>query len=674
MTKWRDKQSEPRMPELVERDIFRIGAFAVSKSLFHAALLFLVSVAVYGNTFQNAFFLDDFHYILENPHIRTIHPFWRHFVDPATTSSLLTHMHYRPLLPATLSITYWLFEHDVLGYHLHNLFFHLLSTVFLYLFLVRLLSFQEPSANETATRLLARNIAFFGALIFSIHPVSGFAVNYLCGRDNLMMLAFLLISLYIYVGMRRTTESLRGWIGTLLFLALSLLSKPNGIIAPLLVLTFEIIMARTRLRSPKLWMRIGAFGVVVALFLVVRQILLAGLDLPLWGTRGDSGFDARATYLMTQLKHHLFHYLRNFAWPFRIRALPNIEMNTQASNPMMWIGAAFVLGSLAAAWLSRKRMPIISFAIFAYWLLFCLTSSVLLTHQTVADRWMYPSLPFVSIVLSYAVFAFSQRKVGLVLAIITSLYFGASTFVMNRNYVSEFALWSHSASYGTTSMGYMNLGRAYIGKDDEKARFYFEKSLEVNPNAFLTEINLGLWHINHGEKEKGIELIRKGVRDSPPTTEGESRHWLALALKNVGRHNEALKEAKKAVSLNPNSARYLYDVVIISQRLNKYTEALTYLNRLEKIQPGYNNSRFLKGWCLHKLTRIDEAIEQYKLSIEQRPRYADAYFNLGYAYKKKGRYDEAIVYFEKYLKLMPNHSGAKTNLDECKRARRRRVE
>ncbi len=650
---------------------FRVGAFTISKSLAHAALLSLVCVAVYGNTFQNAFFLDDFHYIIQNPHIRTVHPFWRHFVDPTTTSSLLAHMHYRPLLPATLSITYWLFGHNVVGYHLHNLFFHLISTVFLYLLFVRLLSFPRPGANETASRTPIRNIAFFGALVFSIHPVSGFAVNYLCGRDNLMMLAFVLISLHIYVGMRLTTESPRGWAATLLFLTLSLLSKPNGIIAPLLVLTFEIVIVRTRLRSPKLWIRIGAFGAIVALFLVVRQVLLAGLDLPLWGTRGDSGFEARATYLMTQLKHHVFHYLRNFAWPFRIRALPNIEMNTQVSDPMMWIGAAFVLSSLAVAWLSRKKMPVIAFGILAYWLMFCLTSSVLLTHQTVADRWMYPSLPFVSLIVTYYVFVLSQGRVGLIITIIVASYFGATTFIMNRNYASELTIWSQSAKYGTTCMGYMNLGRAYLGKDDEKARFYFEKSLEVYPNAFLTEINLGLWYINHGEKEKGLELIRKGVRDSPPTTEGQSRYWLAHALKSIGRNNEALKEAKKATLLNPSSAQYLYEVVSLSQRLNKYTEALTYLDRLEKIQPGYNNSRFLKGWCLHKLQRIDEAIEQYKLSIEQRPRYANAYFNLGYSYKKKGRYDEAIVYFEKYLKLMPNHTGAKTNLEECKRARQR---
>src|SRR3972149_3517156 len=54
---------------------------------------------------------------------------------------------------------------------------------------------------------------------------------------------------------------------------------------------------------------------------------------------------------------------------------------------------------------------------------------------------------------------------------------------------------------------------------------------------------------------------------------------------------------------------------------------------------GHNNLGFVYG----KLSRVQEAIEEYQKAIRLKSDYADAYSNLGIAYVKLGRVDEAIT-------------------------------
>jgi len=78
----------------------------LSSAKYHLIYLACISVIVFANTLHNAFQLDDFHSIVNNPEIRYIHPLWRHFTDPSTITVLPSNISYRPLLPLSLSLTY----------------------------------------------------------------------------------------------------------------------------------------------------------------------------------------------------------------------------------------------------------------------------------------------------------------------------------------------------------------------------------------------------------------------------------------------------------------------------------------------------------------------------------------------------------------------------------------
>ena len=65
-------------------------------------------LATYSNHFNNSFHFDDAHTIIDNPYIRDLRFVPRFFVDARTLSVLPEQQGYRPLLPASFALDYWL--------------------------------------------------------------------------------------------------------------------------------------------------------------------------------------------------------------------------------------------------------------------------------------------------------------------------------------------------------------------------------------------------------------------------------------------------------------------------------------------------------------------------------------------------------------------------------------
>ena len=162
-----------------------------SKLGTHIVLLVLLSCAVYSNTLNNSFHLDDFYRVVNNPGIEKVWPISRHFVDPSTMSTLPRITEYRPMLPLSLSINYAISGLSLPGYHLVNIGIHTLAAIVIYFLCLELLGQTSTLQNQSRRR---RWLALMVAAVFVVHPVSGFPANYICGRDLLMMELFLMSS------------------------------------------------------------------------------------------------------------------------------------------------------------------------------------------------------------------------------------------------------------------------------------------------------------------------------------------------------------------------------------------------------------------------------------------------------------------------------------------------
>ena len=282
----------------------------------------------------------------------------RHFVDPSTMSTLPQITQYRPLLPLTLSLNYAIHGDSLPGYHLVNLALHLVTSVLVFFLCVELLRHwrHEPLPSDRA-----HVAATVTALLFAIHPVSGILVNYISGRDLLMMQLFLLASFLAYVRMRRLGAS--GWRLSLVLLlfVLSLLSKTNGVALPVLIFTFEIVLNRQRVSARAPWLQTLPFVAVVGSFFLFTEKVLAFSDFSKLGF-GQGG---PHVYPLTQARVHLTEYLFNVFWPLKVRQAPEALLAHSLFEPWVLLGALTILASLVLALVLRRRRPVIAFCVLA---------------------------------------------------------------------------------------------------------------------------------------------------------------------------------------------------------------------------------------------------------------------------------------------------------------------
>ena len=106
--------------------------------IFLGIFLLLALTAVYWNHFDNGFYFDDSHTIVNNGYIRNIENLPLFFVDPVTGSSLPTNRGYRPLVTSLNAFDYWLAgKLDSRFFHWHIYLEFIILLVLLYFLLLK---------------------------------------------------------------------------------------------------------------------------------------------------------------------------------------------------------------------------------------------------------------------------------------------------------------------------------------------------------------------------------------------------------------------------------------------------------------------------------------------------------------------------------------------------------
>ena len=140
-----------------------------------------------------------------------------------------------------------------------------------------------------------------------------------------------------------------------------------------------------------------------------------------------------------------------------------------------------------------------------------------------------------------------------------------------------------------------------------KARAAAKKALELDPNLAEARTSLAFvtyifdWDWAGAERE-----FREAIRLNPSYS--LAHHVYAALLMTLGRRDEAVTEAQRALDVDPLSL-------------------------------PINN---ILGSMLADAGRVDEAIERYKRTLELSPDFSLPHEGLGYAYKRKGMNAEAL--------------------------------
>ena len=631
----------------------------------HIVLLIALTSLVFSNTLDNAYHLDSIHRVKDNTEINTFWPPFRFFTDVRTGSTVPQIAEYRPMMPLTHAINSEIARatgtSKLSGFHVGNIAIHTGSVILVY-YLFCLLLFNWGRAQDTGISVIHyRHQAFVAALIFAVHPIAGSAVNYIAGRDLLLMVFFFTASMLVYFRMRRTGDTVYGWLFSLLLLSLAILSKQAAIMGFGLVFLFEWILVGVKLWDWRLWARTALFAVPTAAYFLLRTLWIVQQN-PSDGIRTLRGFN----YPLTMLDAHFFYYFRNFVWPFEMRAMAKIQMVTSILEPSALIGLLFIITTLVVAWLFRNQRPVITFSILAYWLLFSLTSSIFPFGFVVTDYRQYLPMIFLSLTVTMLVFIANKKALSIVVSSVLIFYFSVSSYYINTHWKTEESFWKQSVTYGATALAHQNYGLAIVGQNPELAEFHYKEAIRKYPRHIYANINLGLLHIRMGKEAEGLARLREVAAINPKWA--LSHYWLSEGLKMADLEEEALKEVQIAADLDPRSLDYQYSAARALQQAGKAQEAIRYFKRVIDLNPNFRSTGFWLGFAYQKTNQSQQAIDAYFRFLENHPDYAQGHFNLAYELMRNNDCQTAIEHFNKVLYLRPNYREVHLHLSKCNQA------
>lgn len=253
------------MPTLFQSRYFHAGV---------SALIALVVLIIYSNTFNASFHFDDNTGIVNNYSLR----------DLGNLPSLL--MERRGLTNATFALNYAAGGLDTTGYHVVNTFVHIASAILAYFIVF------YTMVGSGGDVLRSKRVAAFAALLFAVHPIQTQAVTYIIQRMESLSAMFFLAGLFFFIkGARaRTTGcSLAFYACVPLSYLLAFKSKEITITFPVLILLYDhYFVSRFDLKAICSRLHVhGALLLLLAYFMVTTVVPM--------GDFGDLSEEAQLT-------------------------------------------------------------------------------------------------------------------------------------------------------------------------------------------------------------------------------------------------------------------------------------------------------------------------------------------------------------------------------------------
>lgn len=574
----------------------------VSNRLLHVAVICLLGLILYSNTFHVPFQWDEFRYIKDNPIIQDL----GYFAEPSKAAGYPAYqaLRSRYIGYLTFALDYKIHGLDVTGYHIVNLAIHITNGILVYLLVI--LTFETPFFRSHPSAAVLRPgtvdpepgsdssrhvnfIALFAALLFVTHPVQIEAVTYIFQRLASLVTFFYLLSILFYVKGRLNSQGSKDMVAgarekgkagefitrgnaflsiiclvcSLLCAILAMKTKENAFTLPVVILLYEFLFFKGDVRQRLL--RLIPF----LLTLFVIPLTLAATGKPLGGIiRGVAeirGYDkiARPDYLFTQFRV-IVTYVRllvlpinqNFDYDYRLLHSflePKVISSFFFLLVIACVGFYFIYRSR-----SEADLRLMGFGIFWFFITLSVESSIVPIPMVIDEYRVYlPSVGFF-IMISAGLFLLLKRagrtKIRPALTLMLAgvvLLFSVATYERNSVWGSRTGLWEDTVSKSPySSSAHFTLGTVYQSAGMlDKAIEQFEKAVELGPYDYPAYNNLAVAYYAKGMSEKALKWLRISERIKPDYA--DTHFNLGMIYSDMGYYADARRELKTALKLNP---------------------------------------------------------------------------------------------------------------------------
>jgi serine/threonine-protein kinase len=171
-----------------------------------------------------------------------------------------------------------------------------------------------------------------------------------------------------------------------------------------------------------------------------------------------------------------------------------------------------------------------------------------------------------------------------------------------------------------------------------------ERALELDPSLADAHASLGFVKLNwEWDWEGAMRELRTAIALNP--SHETAHRWLSAFLAGIGRDDEAVPIAQRAIELDPISVLPRMNLGIVAFLAWRFEDAELEFRRVIEKDPNFVRAYAFLACSLSYMDRHDEAISVARTGVERSNRHAMLLFALGIVTAFAGKIDEAREIF-----------------------------
>lgn len=519
-----------------------------------AAIILLYSKSLwFGYTY-----LDDHVLILNRiDSIRDLSNLWEAFFQKVFPKSYLPY--YRPVLTLSFMFDARMANNSLFFYHATNIAIHIAASGLVFLFLTKL--------------GYGRELSFFFAAIFAVHPVLSQGVAWIPGRNDTLLALFALASFICFMEFLKSGKAM-SYAWHLIFFVVALFTKESALVLIFMFLLYMHTVAAEKLFSPR--ERMCAAGWIMATIL--------------WWYARESAMTVSKTMNVYEMGSLIVAYLPaglqfigKVFFPFNLSVFPIMADTTFACGAL-----AAVLLAAALFMTKPKRLNFILFG--AAWAAGFLLPSLIRANTRLAADFLEHRLyvPIIGCIIllceTHTVRALERRTAAMrTFAAAVILVFSVITFRHIDNFSGRFAFWRNAVKTSPhSSFAHLALGIAcHDNAMVDEAVAEYGKCLALDPLEPGAHYGLGDIYLRKGMIDKAEQEMKKTIAVYP----GHENSYLGLGViyYRSGRLKEAETMWKRAISIHPDNARAYKNLAIYYYERRQFQKAADCARRLREM-------------------------------------------------------------------------------------------
>lgn len=595
------------------------------------SLILLITFICYLPSLRNNFTnLDDKQYLIDNPAIKAISAenlktiFSEQFVG-----------NYQPLTMLSYMIEYNFYGLKPFGYHLTNIFFHLLNTLLVF-FITQKLTERLVDNSDTVGV-----IAFSSALLFGIHPLHVESVAWVAERKDVLYSFFFLWALYLYAkGSTATTEgNPHSWIsrGILLFLfLLSLLSKAQAVVFPVILFVIDFLLKR-KFNKKSILEKAPFFLLAIVFGLLAIKV------------QSNAGAMQTFQYFPFYERilfscYALLMYFYKIILPINLSCFyPYPETGDKINTVWVYLSPVVLLAAAGFVWKSFRKERVVLFGLAFFLITIVLVLQLLPVGDALyADRYTYMPSFGIFFIAAYYIAPYLRNKTVIILSGAYLLFFGYLTFQHTKVWRNSLTLYTDSINKGyKAAILYNNRGAILFDSlRYEEALTDFNALVALKPRYPNGWKNKAVIHRQLKQYDEAIKSFSEEIKNNSADYHNYLDRGSIYLLQN--NFEGAINDFSKVIDLMPSSGEGYYARSEAYGKSNRLNEALLDINKAIELSPNNGQAYNNRGIINSMSGRFSEAVNDFSQSLHLTPTNYSTYLNRGLALKSMGKYPEAL--------------------------------